>query len=151
MRAALLALGALALWTTAPAASVPPKAAHDEHCLALALYWEARAAGRPGMVPVGWVVLNRARHPEFPRSVCGVVREGTGGACQFSFWCDGRSDAPREAESWALARAVARELLTAPPRDPTRGALYFHATSVSPSWARTRERTARIGGHVYYR
>jgi spore germination cell wall hydrolase CwlJ-like protein len=104
------------------------------------------------MVPVGWVVLNRRQHPTFPTSVCSIVREGgERPPCQFSFWCDGRSDSPQDGESWALARSVAAELLSRPPADPTRGALYFHAVSVAPAWAKERRRTVRIGQHIYYR
>jgi spore germination cell wall hydrolase CwlJ-like protein len=147
MNVAALALGA------ADAHAASASADREEvHCLALTLYWEARNEGRRGMVPVGWVVLNRRQHPTFPSSVCRVVREGgERPPCQFSFWCDGRSDAPPDDESWTLARSVAEEMLSRPPTDPTRGALYFHSVSVAPAWAKERRRTVRIGQHVYYR
>jgi spore germination cell wall hydrolase CwlJ-like protein len=124
----------------------------ERRCLALALYWEAREDGRDGMVAVGWVVLNRLRSPDFPRTVCAVVREGgEKPPCQFSYWCDGRRDTPTEPKSWALAQDVARELLADPPPDPTRGALFFHRGDGSAPWRAARTRTVALGQHVYYR
>ncbi|MGH6921343.1 MAG: cell wall hydrolase, partial [Geminicoccaceae bacterium] len=59
-----------------------------EHCLALAMYWEAQSEGPDGMLAVAAVVLNRVAHPEFPDTVCGVVRQGgESPPCQFSWWC----------------------------------------------------------------
>ena len=121
-------------------------------CLALAIYWEARSEGRDGMTAIGAVVFNRMRHPGFPDTVCGVVKQGgEAPGCQFSWWCDGRSDVPREAGSWALAQEVARAMLRRPFPDPTHGALYFHAAGITMPWQVERERTARIGNHIYYR
>jgi hypothetical protein len=86
-------------------------------CLALALYWEAKTEGRAGMLAVGSVVLNRVAHPEFPDTVCGVVKEGgEQPPCQFSWWCDGQSDRPTETRAWDLARHLAATILAHPPR-----------------------------------
>ena len=105
------------------------------------------------MAAVASVVLNRRAHPEFPPTVCGVVRQGgTDPGCQFRFWCDGKSDTPRNAAVWALAREVAAEALANLIPDPTGGALFFHAAKLDePPWRIPRERTVRIGRHVYYR
>jgi len=124
----------------------------EQDCLALALYWEARGEGRRGMVAVGWTILNRVSSRDFPGTPCGVVRQGgERPPCQFSFWCDGRSDRPREWHSWNRAQVIAAELLLKPPPDPTGGSLYFHTTSARPSWMRTQIRTVQIGSHVFYR
>jgi N-acetylmuramoyl-L-alanine amidase len=121
-------------------------------CLALALYWEAKTEGREGMLAVGSVVLNRVAHPEFPDTVCGVVKQGgEQPPCQFSWWCDGQSDRPTEARAWDLARHLAATILNHPPRDPTRGALFFHNTGIATPWLRRRERTVQIGRHIFYR
>ena len=151
---ALLALS-LALAAHAPRlAAVTAQAADDPHeCLALALYWEAGGETGESMAAVASVVLNRRAHPEFPPTVCGVVRQGgTDPGCQFHFWCDGESDTPRNAAVWALAREVAAEVLADLIPDPTGGALFFHAARLGePPWTIPRERTVRIGRHVYYR
>ena len=124
--------------------------ASAQRCVALAMYWEARGEGREGMLAVGSVVLNRVDDERFPNSVCGVVYQGgETPPCQFSWWCDGKSDRPTQQSAWLASLDLARELLSDRPRDPTKGALFFHNTSVSPSWR--RDRTARIGNHVFYR
>jgi spore germination cell wall hydrolase CwlJ-like protein len=123
----------------------------DAHCLALSMYFEARDDGRAGMEAVGWVILNRLENADFPSSVCAVVEDGgEAPPCQFTWWCDGKSDEPEEGEAWQLAREVADELLTDPPPDPTDHALFFHSKGVDPSWE-DLERTAEIGTHVFYR
>src|SRR3954468_6506981 len=60
-------------------------------CLTAAVYYEARSESEDGQRAVAQVVLNRVRHPAFPKSVCGVVYQGSNRAtgCQFSFTCDG--------------------------------------------------------------
>lgn len=146
----LLGAGAAAL--LGGGASVMAIDRTEETCLALALYWEAKSEGREGMLAVGSVVLNRVEHPEFPGTVCAVIHEGgETPPCQFAFWCDGKGDKPEERETWRLARQVARQILAERPDDPTGGALFFHATDIDVPWRVERERTAEIGGHVYYR
>ena len=104
------------------------------------------------MRAVGWTVLNRVKHPQFPSTVCGVVQQGgETPPCQFSWWCDGRSDRPGEQKAWTAALAVASEMLEDPPPDPTDGALFYHNLSVTSPWKMRRELTARIGQHVFYR
>jgi N-acetylmuramoyl-L-alanine amidase len=121
-------------------------------CLALAMYWEAKAEGAEGMRAVAAVVLNRVAHPKFPNTVCGVVRQGgEQPPCQFSWWCDGKSDRPAEADTWALAQRLARAILADRPRDPTRGALFFHSAGISTPWVLPRRRTVQIGHHIFYR
>jgi spore germination cell wall hydrolase CwlJ-like protein len=131
-----------------------PSAAADaeqQRCLALSMYWEAKAEGRQGMLAVGHVVMNRVRHELFPEEPCAVVFEGgETPPCQFSWWCDGKSDRPRELQNWQLAQALALELLTRELPDPTRGALFFHATGMSNPWRIQRTKTVTIGGHVFY-
>ena len=123
-----------------------------QRCLALNLYWEARGEGREGMYAVGWTVLNRVQSADFPASVCGVIYQGgETPPCQFSWWCDGRSDRPQEWRSWEMALEVSAKLLRSPPPDPTAGALFYHNTSIRSPWLRTRQRTTQIGQHVFYR
>jgi len=124
----------------------------EQYCLALTLYWEARGEGRRGMTAVGWTVLNRVRSPHFPSTPCAVVFEGgEQRPCQFSYWCDGKSDRPRNRRDWQNALLIAADLLVNPPPDPTHGSLFYHSTSIGVPWKRARTRTARIGRHVFYR
>ena len=124
----------------------------SEHCLALAMYWEAKSEGPDGMLAVASVVLNRVAHPDFPNTVCGVVKQGgESPPCQFSWWCDGRSDRPVEARPWATATQIAERVLRSPPSDGTRGALFFHNIAIDTPWVRERQRTVQIGRHIFYR
>ena len=141
------------LWTLTAFATSEARATSmqdEQHCLAMNIYWEARGEGRDGMLAVGWTVLNRVQSEHFPGTPCEVVRQGgEQPPCAFSWWCDGKSDRPRERDSWRTAQIIAADLLSNPPPDPTGGALYFHNTSVRAPWERTR--TVRIGRHVFYR
>jgi spore germination cell wall hydrolase CwlJ-like protein len=128
------------------------KMKHQQECMALAMYWEAGGEGPRGMTAVGWTILNRVESPDFPSTPCDVVYQGGElPGCQFSFYCDGRSDRPRNWRSWQQAMLIAGDLLARSGRDPTHGALFFHSTGIASAWHRQRPRTARIGGHVFYR
>lgn len=121
-------------------------------CLARTIYWEARGEDAASMEAVAGVVMNRLGHEGFPQSVCAVVRQGNEqGACQFSWWCDGRSDQAKEDESYAVAKEIARRALNRQLRDRTGGALYFHHRGVQPGWSRQYRKTAEIGEFVFYK
>jgi spore germination cell wall hydrolase CwlJ-like protein len=104
------------------------------------------------MTAVASVVLNRVAHPQFPATVCAVVKQGGEvPPCQFSWWCDGKSDRPVEARAWATASRLAARALHQPPSERTRGALFFPSSAIDTPWVRKRQRTVRIGRHVFYR
>ena len=152
--AAGLALGIVLAGHASPTGTAAAQLPDDPRgCLAIALYWEAGGEPRESMAAVASVVLNRRAHPDFPSTVCDVVREGgTDPGCQFKFWCDGKSETPRDADLWALAREVAAEALEGRTADATGGALFFHAAALGAApWRVPRERTVQIGRHVYYR
>lgn len=133
-----------------PAPITPRPASGAQHCVALAMYWEARGEGRQGMAAVGAVIDNRVKSSAFPNDHCSVVYQGgETPPCQFSWWCDGKSDRPASQSQWALALGTAEDLLAGRINDPTNGALFFHSTTIRRPWDRTQ--TARIGGHVFYR
>ena len=135
-------------------ASLPTASGDDQwKCLAEALYFEARGESVRGLFAVGEVILNRVDNAAYPRSLCGVVNQGTGRryACQFSYTCDGKSKAVHEQGAWERVGKVAKILLDGTPRDLTGGATHFHTHAVSPSWSRRFTRTATIGAHLFYR
>jgi N-acetylmuramoyl-L-alanine amidase len=136
---------------------MPSKAAphlgEEFQCLALNIYWEARSESRTGQVGVAMVTLNRVASPRFPGTICAVVKQGGPRPmhqCQFSWYCDGKSDIPNNAVAWRRAQEVAYAVLFGGPRDPTHGALFYHADYVSPYWSRSMTKTTRIGRHIYY-
>lgn len=133
--------------------SNPGKLHEELTCLAQNIYFEARSEPLEGKLAVAHVVMNRVASRYYPDTVCGVVQDGTDEVlhrCQFSWYCDGKSDRPREWQSWREAMLIAGDLLTRPGADPTGGALYFHSTSIASAWHSRRPRAARIGGHVFY-
>ena len=139
-----------ALVTACCAISWPTKAdsvSDAVRVMALNMYHEARGEGRTGMIAVGWVVLNRMADPAYPASVRGVVYQG----CQFSWVCDRRSDRPRDGRAWRKALQLAAMMLSEPAPDPTRGALWYHATRIKrPNLGSPVTTAARIGRHVFY-
>ena len=81
-----------------------------------------------------------------------VVRQGREqGSCQFSWWCDGRSDRAKEDEAYATAKEIARKALNLQLTDRTSGALYFHQRTVKPGWAADYTKTVEIGEFLFYR
>lgn len=124
----------------------------DLECLAQAVYYEARGESARGQAAVAQVVLNRVKHPAFPKTVCGVVFQGAGRAgCQFSFACDGSMRRRREPGAWEAAREVATRALTGAARADVGSATHFHTTQVSPIWAPQMLRVTQVGLHVFYK
>ena len=131
-------------------------------CLAQAIFFEARGESFIGKVAVASVVINRTLDPRFPNDVCAVVRQGpvythrpgipVRNKCQFSFYCDGKSDELNMGlKSAKESVAVARLMLSGLGSDVTEGATFYHATYVQPYWASKRTRSVHIDNHIFYR
>jgi len=121
-------------------------------CLARTIYWEANRKDDAEMEAIANVVMNRLGHKGFPNTICGVVRQGhEQGACQFSWWCDGRSDDAEEEEPYSKAKEIARKALNRQLKDRSGGALYFHHRKVNPNWSNEYIRTVEVGEHVFYK
>lgn len=122
------------------------------HCLTQAAYYEAGASGSDAEAAVAQVVLNRVRHPAFPKSVCGVVYQGadrdTG--CQFTFTCDGALARPLDKAAWDEAGKVAARALSGYVVKAVGASTYYHADYVFPAWAPTLEKITTVGPHIFY-
>jgi len=127
--------------------------ARDLDCLTRAVYYEARGETPSGQAAVAQVVLNRVRHPAFPKTVCGVVFQRTqaGQSCQFSFACDGSQNLRREPIAWRRAERVAARALDGAVMTGIGNATHFHTTHVAPEWGGSLLKVAQIGLHVFYR
>lgn len=151
---ALLLCGAYTTSASADVVLKRPWAEADYQCMALNAYHEARGEPLGGMVAVSQVVMHRLRSPNYPDDVCGVIQENrtpVPGLCQFSWYCDGRSDAPLEHESWRIAQAVARAVLDNPAiPDLVEGSRNYARCDVSVLWTRSMRRVGRIGEHCFY-
>ncbi|KJK08320.1 MULTISPECIES: cell wall hydrolase [unclassified Pseudomonas] len=121
-------------------------------CMARSIYWESKGGKSSDMQAVANVVMNRLGHEGFPDTVCGVVKQGSEtGNCQFSWWCDGRSDSVQEETRYSIAKEIARKALNRQLDDRTQGALYFHDRNVSPNWAHAYVKTTETSDFLFYK
>lgn len=121
-------------------------------CLTQAVYYEAGNEPITGRRAVAQVVLNRMRHPAFPKSVCGVVYQGAGGkVCQFTFVCDGALYRQPARMQWREAEEVARAALAGYVEPSVGESTFYHADYVAPRWAPLLAKVAQIGQHIFYR
>jgi len=138
----------------------PAQATHleDVQCLAENIYFEARSESTAGRVAVALVTLNRVEHTNFPDTVCGVVKQTkyypSGRidlhSCQFSWYCDGKSDEPTE-NCWEEILTLASVMLGWESSDVTDGALWYHSKKVNPTWADHYVKTISIDNHIFYK
>lgn len=129
------------------------KRGKEWYCLAEALYFEARGESYKGQVAVAEVILNRVDSKRYPNSICGVVKQGQHrrNGCQFSYNCDGVKNTIREKRAFEKLGKLAQAMMDGKPRVLTGKALFYHNTTVRPSWSRKFVRTAKIGKHIFYR
>lgn len=121
-------------------------------CLTQAVYYEAGFEPLEGRRAVAQVVLNRMRHPAFPKSVCGVVyQRNSTPVCQFTFVCDGSLYRRPAAAAWKQAEDVARAALDGYVHRTVGAATHYHADYVAPRWAPMLAKVAVIGRHIFYR
>lgn len=134
-----------------------------EYCLAQNIYFEAGNQPLAGKVAVAQVVLNRLEHNSYPPTVCGVVydaqwKENWKGnmmpvrnMCQFSWFCDGKSDDPLDTKTWIESLKVARDVVDGFYGDITEGATHYHNVYVNPYWADSLNETVVINEHIFYK
>lgn len=128
----------------------------DLRCLAENVYFEARGEPLEGQYAVAEVTLNRSRSKYFPRTVCGVVHQSGWDpirrrhVAHFS-WTELGPISPGDGVAWKQAMNVAKAVYDNTYAPVVPGALFYHATNIRPSWARTKRAVATIGNHVFYR
>ena len=138
----------------------------DEHCMALNIYHEARSDSLAGKFAVADVVLNRVRDDRYPGTVCDVIYQGdhkpswkdssqlvpVRNRCQFSWYCDGKSDTPLDADSWNEAVLISSQIIkNGKHRGLTESATHYHADWIQPYWAPSLQQVGTIGSHIFYR
>ena len=109
---------------------------------------------------VTYTVLNRVKDVRYPDKVCDVVYQGqhskiTGlplkDRCQFSWYCDGRTDRPHDLDAYRWAEIIVRHVWEQQDKDITGGATHYHSVDVKPEWATDKTFLKRIGDHLFYR
>lgn len=118
------------------------RASDDLHCIARAVYHEARGEDFTGQLAVAHVVLNRVDDPRFPRTACRVVAQPR------AFPWYARRPAQRDRQAYLAALFVARVALEDRDGDPTRGAICFDQRHRRPPCR--YETAADIGNHRFY-
>ena len=159
---------------------LPPRLVGEDPeaiCMALNIYYESRSDNLAGQYAVADVVLNRVQDSRYPNTICEVIQQGPvreswktkqdpdlpeserkynpiRHKCQFSWYCDGKSDDPKSETGWAQAQYVAGAIMySGKYRGMTEGATHYHATYVKPKWRfdRGMNHIGRIGAHIFYR
>ena len=122
-------------------------------CMAAGVLYEA-GDDSEGERAVAQVVLNRLRHPAFPKTVCGVIFEGeersTG--CQFSFSCDhALTRWTPTGDAWRRARDVATLALNGSVYRPVGYATHYHTDWVVPYWQASLDKVVAVHSHLFFR
>ena len=141
----------------------------DAECLAKNIYFEAGVESTAGKLAVANVTINRAADKNYPNTICEVVQEGihyynatkdeyfpVRDRCQFSWYCDGLLDEPREGRTWESAQELAERVLVnhydKALIDITDGATHYHANWMEtyPNWSKQKKVMASIDRHIFY-
>ena len=131
-------------------------------CLALNLYFEARDQPVVGQLAVGFSTMNRVKDERYPDSVCGVVKQAQYSAwdsknpirhrCQYSWFCDGMSDEPKNSKAMLEATILAANIFYGRVTDISDGATHYHATWINaPYWTEQMTTVFTIDDHIFYR
>ena len=140
-------------------------------CLAQNIYFEARDQTTKGQIAVALVTINRVESRLFPNSICKVVYQANKyrngkikrNMCQFSWYCDGKSDVPRNRIAWKVSKTIARAMLRKTGvhikhfgkewdmKDFLNGAKFYHRIDVNPYWNNQMIKVLQIGDHVFWK
>ena len=128
-------------------------------CLANNIYHEARNQPLIGKLAVAQVTINRVKSSKFPDTICQVVYQAKLSSngnpilkkCQFSWYCDGKSDAIINKKLYEEIYKLAEDFLIATSIDITEGSTYYHSNKVKPYWAKHFTKIVTIEDHIFYK
>ena len=136
---------------------------YDRYCMAQNIYFESANQSFAGKLAVAHVVINRMEDLQFPNTVCDVIYQAKTytnwkgnevpirNQCQFSWYCDGKSDEPVDSKTWIKSLYIADLALTGEYKDITEGSLWYHADYILPYWADQLEYVTQIDDHIFYK
>lgn len=150
-------------------------------CMRANIYYEARNQKTDAaFIAVGYIVMNRVGKHDYPETLCGVIKEKRFSSkkkrwvCQFSWFCDGKSDVPqftikqrlktksgkfitrivpnqKEIDAWNKAGELAIAVMRKQVDNPIGDATMYHATYVRPNWDFNKlTQVAKIESHIFY-
>ena len=130
----------------------------DDLIVAATIWGEARGEGSEGMKAVANVIRNRA--DSLKKSPKDVVLQKK----QFSIWNDTTTDNflnkinksilknPTDGSAWETAQNLVKNYINKKGNDNTKGAEFYHTTSIKPSWDYSKLKyTTTIGNHKFYK
>ncbi|NNF97294.1 MAG: cell wall hydrolase [Halobacteria archaeon] len=125
-------------------------------CLALNIYHEARGEPIAGQYAVAEVTLNRVASPHYPNTICEVVYQKNWDSIRHRYvgafsWTEFEDKPELKKKEWHRAITIADAVYYQRQEPELDGALFYHARSIKPSWARKKTPVARIGRHIFYR
>jgi spore germination cell wall hydrolase CwlJ-like protein len=129
-------------------------------CMAKNIYFESRNQSHLGQLAVAHTTINRVVDDRYPNDICAVVKQGVKNSdgsmkrhkCQFSWYCDGLTDNPKNIDLWYQAQVVAAEAIGLwSTYDVTEGSTHYHTDKVNPKWAKTLDEVVQIDDHIFYR
>lgn len=138
----------------------------DLEAMTMALYHEARGENTKGIEFVADVIINRTLSKKFwkngkmvknfPDNIPEVIKN-----CEFSFYCDGKSDAMPSAWQKNRVRNIAEERILARlfyKKPALTNAFFYHTTAVNGGWFKdvfskkfaSQYRKIIVGNHIFY-
>jgi len=144
---------------------------NEVKCLAQNIYFEARDQSTKGQIAVALVTINRVNSKRFPNKICKVIHQarrysnGTlvKNKCHFSWYCDGKSDRPKDKLAWKISMLISRAMLKKPGvhlkrygevweiEDFLHGSTHYHRVDINPYWNRKMLKVTVIGDHVFWK
>lgn len=151
----------------------------EVRCLADNIYFEGRNESAAGQMAIALVTMNRVESSSYPNTICKVVKQGpryknnpdlpVRWRCQFSWYCDGRSDKipltytkgkrkgqvrQRVYEVYAETVKHAVLVMAGITIDFTEGSTHYYAQNiVTPSWSTSKkmQKVTVIDNHTFMR
>jgi spore germination cell wall hydrolase CwlJ-like protein len=133
----------------------------QRECLAINIYHEAMGESELGQRAVAYATINRTKDPRYASTICEVVHQAVldkkgnpvRNKCQYSWYCDGKSDKIEDEEAYARALVVATIVINTYGNsfDPTMGATMYHTDEVKPKWRKSFDKTTEIENHIFYK
>lgn len=121
-------------------------------CMALNIFFEARSEPIQGQIAVAEVTLNRVASDDYPNTICEVVLQENSQGCQFSWWCDGKSDSPKEHNSFQTSKSLAKLMIEDGQYISVIGknATHYHTDDIKPYWSDDMVKVEQVGKHIFY-
>jgi len=124
----------------------------DEHtCLSRAIYFESKGESDRGKILVAQTTVNRMNSDKryFPNTICQVVKQKIGKRCTYSWFCDGKSDKPKDLIQYKKSETIATNAINGKYKGVTK-ALYFKRCSAINRFFDKLKYLGKEGNHCFF-